>query len=51
LQNPDFRVVLVSPVDGVEFGVDGVRLSTHVFNTESEAGWLLAGVPDAWRAR
>jgi len=43
--------VLVSPVDSVEFGVDGVRVSTHVFNTESEAGRLLAGLPDAWSAR
>ena len=47
----DQHRVLVSPVDDVEFGVDGVRVSTHVFNTESEAGRLLAGLPDAWSAR
>lgn len=37
--------------DGVEFGVDGVRVSTHVFNTELEAGRLLAGPPYGWSAR
>jgi selenocysteine lyase/cysteine desulfurase len=38
-------------VDGAEFGVDGVRVSTHVFNTESEAGRLVTGLPDPWSAR
>lgn len=39
----DDRIVC-SPVDAVEFGVPGIRVSAHVFNTDEETDRLIAGI-------